>query len=297
MRPTSTPLPLRRTLVALLAAAALPPPASHAVQGAAEMDLEFYARSLLGRPPSPPPPPAVEIAKPRELDADFATRVVSAVESSLAPSLDTTPSDLSERAGRQATSALARVQSRAHLGRLWRRPWLRHRDWRERWRPYLLAVRIRFGAARPVHAARRRAASKGARERVLSIARRHASRGRNAIAISCRCCWDATGTPTLKSLITGMRQLLTALQTNGYLQTYNLDDSDGDEALWAQKSDLSPTRLTLTLTDTASLRAALLLNGRSGASPELAAAAAARVLARARRGNRGGWRVLPRWHV
>ena len=47
-------------------------------------------------------------------------------------------------------------------------------------------------------------------------------------------------------------------------------DSDGDEALWAQKSDLSPTRLTLTLTDTASLRAALLLNGRSGASPELA---------------------------
>ena len=38
----------------------------------------------------------------------------------------------------------------------------------------------------------------------------------------------------------------------------------------AQRNELSPTRLSLTLTDSASLRAALLLNGRAGASPELA---------------------------
>ena len=234
------------------------------------MDLEFYARSLLGRPPSPPAAPEVEIAKPRELDADFATRVVSAVESSLAPSLDTTPSDLSERAAakRRALSLeYNRVLTSGAFGD---------------GRGYDTAIGVSGGG--PISSQYEfdlallglftlLADARLPRERASECSRllgdtllAAAMPSPSAAAAAA----DAAGTPTLKSLITGMRQLLTALQTNGYLQTYNLDDSDGDEALWAQKSDLSPTRLTLTLTDTASLRAALLLNGRSGASPELA---------------------------
>ena len=67
----------------------------------------------------------------------------------------------------------------------------------------------------------------------------------------------------------GIRGLLRALRSAGYLEAFTLDDSDVDDGLWAQGSDLSVTRLSITLTDSASLRAALLLNGRLGASPEL----------------------------
>ena len=68
----------------------------------------------------------------------------------------------------------------------------------------------------------------------------------------------------------GMRALLDQLRAAGYVASWSLDDSDADEALWGQRSALSTTRLSVTLNDTASLRAALLLNGRAGSSPELA---------------------------
>ena len=52
------------------------------------------------------------------------------------------------------------------------------------------------------------------------------------------------------------------------MDSYSIDDSDVDEALWQQRSSLSTTRLTVTLSESATLRAALLLNGR-GVTPEL----------------------------
>ena len=77
--------------------------------------------------------------------------------------------------------------------------------------------------------------------------------------------------PRLAELLGGMRTLLEQLQKVGYVASWSLDDSDADEALWRQRSDLSLTRLSVTLNDSASLRAALLLNGRgAAASPELA---------------------------
>ena len=80
---------------------------------------------------------------------------------------------------------------------------------------------------------------------------------------------SATPLP-IRELVGGMRAYLDALQRAGYMASYSLDDTDADEALWAQRSSLSPTRLSITLTESASLRAALLLNGRQNASPELA---------------------------
>ena len=76
--------------------------------------------------------------------------------------------------------------------------------------------------------------------------------------------------PPVAELVGGLRALLGHLRAAGYVSQYAIDDSDVDEVLWSARSSLSPTRLSVTLTDSASLRAALLLNGRPGASPELA---------------------------
>lgn len=74
---------------------------------------------------------------------------------------------------------------------------------------------------------------------------------------------------SIKEVVRGARDLLDALKAGGYIGSYSVDDSDVDEALWRQRSSLSTTRLTVTLSESATLRAALLLNGR-GVTPELA---------------------------
>lgn len=78
-----------------------------------------------------------------------------------------------------------------------------------------------------------------------------------------------TDRDSITSLIASWRALLDELKAAGYIAGYSVDESDADEALWKQKSSLSPTRLAITLNDSATLRAALLLNGR-GVSPEIA---------------------------
>lgn len=81
---------------------------------------------------------------------------------------------------------------------------------------------------------------------------------------------STTARPRLSDTLSEMRGLLQALRTVGYLKSFRVDDADADDALWAQNSDLSDTRLTIVLSETASLHAAIVLNGRAGASPELA---------------------------
>ena len=76
--------------------------------------------------------------------------------------------------------------------------------------------------------------------------------------------------PPIAEVISGIRTLLEGLRKAGYVAAYQIDDSDADEDLWETRDNprLAATRLTITLTDSASLRAALVLNGRT--SPELA---------------------------
>ena len=78
----------------------------------------------------------------------------------------------------------------------------------------------------------------------------------------------STRDSSIRELIRGLQALLSELQAGGYLASFSIDDTDADETLWQMRSSLSVTRLTVTLTDSATLRAALLLNG-SGVSPEL----------------------------
>ena len=92
----------------------------------------------------------------------------------------------------------------------------------------------------------------------------------------------------LSELCGGLRQLLAALQSAGYLASYKLDDTDVDDALWRRADDLGPTRLVVTLGEPASLGAALQLNG-GRVAPGLAAPVLAAYLrscgARLRRGS------------
>lgn len=75
----------------------------------------------------------------------------------------------------------------------------------------------------------------------------------------------ATGSAaSLKRVEAGLEALLEALQRAGYLAGFKIDNSDADEALWAQRSELSTTRYTITLANPASLRAATQLNAASG---------------------------------
>ena len=76
--------------------------------------------------------------------------------------------------------------------------------------------------------------------------------------------------PPLSELCDGLRRLLAALQSVGYLASFKLDDTDVDDALWRRADDLSPTRLVVTLGEPASLGAALQLNG-GRVAPGLAA--------------------------
>ena len=71
----------------------------------------------------------------------------------------------------------------------------------------------------------------------------------------------------LSTLISPLRSF--SLRDAGYVASYTLDDSDVDDGLWAQRNSLSATRLSISLRDSASLRAAVVLNGRS-VSPEVA---------------------------
>ena len=257
----------RRTAVALLAAAMAPfaPPqrGALAVQGAAEMDAEFYVRGLLGVPPSPPASPQV-LAQARKMDMAFVTGAIDAVESTLAPSLSTTPAALRDAAAarRKALSQeYDRVLSSGAFG-----------DGRG------------YDAAAALYTATSDPESQFAFDLSLLCLFTQLADARLPRTDASECSRrlgtklltvlpppsGVTTSPSVGELVKGMRALLGQLQSAGYLASWAIDDSDADESLWAARSSLSLTRLTVSLNDSASLRAALLLNGRDGASPELA---------------------------
>ncbi len=287
MRPPLVHVMVRRRLMCTLAAAlgsgfsiwpSLPfrPSTAVAALGAAEMDLEFYLRNTLGMKPSPPVT-ASPLPPPRKLDPLFSSRALGAVESALAPSLSVTPSALREAAvarRRSLSLEFDRVLTQGAFGAL------------------------DYSAMAP-------GGSVGGTTDALAVQQQQRQQYGFDLSLLCyftlladarlpraesRACADRLGMrllealapptletsppaappPRLSNTLTGCRALLDGLQAAGYLRSYSLDDSEADDKLWSDRSDLSDTRLTITLTESASLRAAVVLNGRPGASPELA---------------------------
>ena len=261
----------RRSALAMLATmAALSvdrPRSALAAQGAAEMDLEFYLRGALGRPPPPPATPQAPL-RPRLLDGVFVARAVEAVEATLSEQLSLTPTALREAAasrrrgqaleynrvllsgafgdgsGYDAAAAVETATSSSQFG-------------------FDLTLLCLFSILADARVPKAEAAVCAQRlgSRLLAA---YGAPPTSVVTTA------SAPTPPIAELIGGMRALLGQLRTAGYVSQFAIDDSDVDEGLWSARSSLSPTRLTVTLTDSASLRAALLLNGRPGASPELA---------------------------
>lgn len=256
----------RRALLSVAALASLPPPlpSSARVKGAAEMDLEFYARSVLGRSTSPTPtarPPPVA----RKLDERIAEQLLSATVTGMAPSLALSPKDL-RTAAVQRRSGLAIEYDRVNaVGAFGGGTGYDVASFGERTSASLpntqqfgfdlsaLALFSLLGDARKP------------RSEVADAYRRIGDELLGVFPAAATC----ADRDSIVALVSGMRVLLGQLKTAGYIEGFSLDDSDVDEALWQQRSSLSPTRLSVTLNDSATLRAALLLNGR-GVTPELA---------------------------
>lgn len=233
------------------------------------MDLEFYARQALGL--KTPDAKVQPIEAPRTLDVAFASRSLAAVESTLAPALSMTPSALRDAASaRRKAVAIEynRVLSSGAFG-------IGGYDALEGGSSGADAVTQQYAFDLTLLTLFSLLAdARLPRETNADVARRLGDSLIEVVgppsAASPASAAAASSPKKLSELIDGMRTLLRSLRTAGYVRAFTLDDSDADDALWAQRSELSDTRLTVTLTESASLRAGVVLNGRSGCSPELA---------------------------
>jgi hypothetical protein len=252
-------LPSRRPILvaALRVLATMPmvPEVAHAAQGAFEMDLEFYARDLLGRQPKKQAPQP--LALPRLLDAPFVSKAMEAVEVELAQCLKQTQEQFRETAAaRQKVLNIeyARVLQSGAFGS----------GYDSAVTPYSMQEQYGFDQALLARFTLLADARVG-RDDYAVAAQRLGERLLSSLGSA-----PPSDPERLSSVLSGLRRLLESLVGAGYIAGFSLDDSDADDALWSERSDLSTTRLTVSLRDSASLRAALLLNGRVGSSPELA---------------------------
>jgi hypothetical protein len=249
----------RRAAALVVLANLHPPQRALAAQGAAEMDLEFYVRGLLGVPPSPPAAPEA-VPPPRLMDGTFVASALEATEEAIATALATSPGALREVAAsrrRGLSLEYNRVLSSGAFGD---------------GRGYDAAAGIatqstasQFGFDLTLLTLFTQLAD----ARLPRADAAQCSKRLGAQLLSSMQVQTPAAAPSIGELVVGMRELLGRLQAAGYVRSSVIDESDADEALWKQRSTLSATRLSVTLTDSASLRAALLLNGRDGASPEV----------------------------
>lgn len=259
--------PTRRVCVSsvlVTALTAMPPPTLARVKGAAEMDLEFYARGLLGGSASPAPKTQLPPVS-RQLDERLAAAMLSAVAAGMAPSVKMSPAELRTAAAAlrpQLAIEYDRVNAVGAFGggagydaAVGARTAASYSESQQQF-GFDLSVLALFTVLADAKLGRRESAD---------VSRRIGEELLGVFPPAARC----TDRDSLGTLIASWRALLDELKAAGYIDGYSVDDSDADEALWKQKSSLSPTRLTVTLNDSATLRAALLLNGR-GVSPEIA---------------------------
>lgn len=235
--------------------------AGQRVKGAAEMDLEFYARGLLGQKTSPSPAAQAPVVA-RALDAQRADLILRAIATGVAPALAMSADQLSEAAAKRR-SALAIEYDRVLAVGAFGGTGYDAIDGRT---AASQSNSLQFGFDLSAFAYFSLLADARLPARELSAtSRRLGDELLRLFPAAARC---TTERSSITALIRGMRALLAELQAGGFIASFSIDDSDADEALWQQRSALSPTKLTVTLTDSATLRAALLLNGR-GVSPEL----------------------------
>jgi hypothetical protein len=268
----------RRSCLACLAAslANLGPPSARAVRGAAELDAEYYLRSTLGlaapkvasRPPKPP----------RQLNSDAAAALLSAVTAQVAAIRDQTTESIAAAAAAQGPR-LAIELDRALSSGLFSDGGYSSleasgaatapltNEFAFDLRLFSLFSLVADGSLR--RDGKRTAFFDELGDRLLAALP-------PALLPSA-----STGAGVVQAAA-GCRRLLEHLRAVGYVTGFDFDAEDADDALWAQRSDLSATLLRATLYEPAALRSALLLSQRAGGmSSDLAAPLLAAYLRRA----------------
>ncbi|KAL1524053.1 hypothetical protein AB1Y20_018964 [Prymnesium parvum] len=256
MAPHST----RRLLLAVSAwAASTPSNPALAARGAAELDLEYYARSLLGRR-APPAVPRAAVAAGRPLDPPLAALLLHRTAEAIAAAVALPADELHRRADARRASLSVEIDRLLSTG-----------AFGEGFDASFAEGGVVAGGPSEQYAFDLSLCAlfsqlADARLRRAELAEFNLRLG-TALLRALRV--DARARElTFAELIRGLRELLGRLQVGGYMREFDVDDSDGDEELWAQRSELSTTKLKVSLTDSAALRSCLLLNGR--VSPELA---------------------------
>tara|TARA_B110001452_G_scaffold90352_1_gene74319 strand:- start:92 stop:1111 length:1020 start_codon:yes stop_codon:yes gene_type:complete len=255
----------------------LPPRAGNAARGAAELDAEFYLRGLLGQPTAPPVK-AVPLPTPRRLSGPVVCPLVSALVGAVGEALGVSADEVRSRAAKRAP-ALAIEYERA-----WVSGAFGQYDTSQR------GLQLNAGGVCETAGADE-GGGLGQFDFELSVYCYFTLLGEARLPPAKLAAWytllgdrllaaaraqplspplPATPPdmgappPTLRQLEAGLRSLLELLKRAGYLQGFTLDGTDADETLWAKANDLSLTRYALTLSDPATLHAALQLNAATG---------------------------------
>ena len=239
-------------------------PMAHAAMGAAELDLQFYARSLIGLPSAPQVQPNLLPLEPRQLDGELAALVVRESTAAVASALGTDSDDIIRLADVQRprlSMEFDRALSSGAFGS----------------GGYDTAGYVGARKAQAVPTDQFSldlsllALFSVLSDRRLSKAELAAFYARLGDALlkglPAGTLLRAPAPSTFAGVTNGLRTLLASLKGAGYIREFAIDDSDADEGLWSQQNELSVTRLVITLTDSAALQASLLLNGRI--SPEV----------------------------
>jgi hypothetical protein len=246
-----------------------PASAATRVKGAAELDAEFYLRGLLGQP-SAPAVEAAPVAKARRLDPAFVDRSLYAVETTLAASLSMTPGELRTLAASRRRGLLLEYNKVLSSGAFGTDGY-GYADVGENpggsdSNQYSFDIALLSYFTCLANARLSPQESEDARLR-LGAALLLALPVPSLPSAAARA--QLGDVPRCSELVRGMRGILASLRDAGYIASFSIEDSDVDDALWQQSSALSATRLTISLRESASLRSAIVLNGRA-TSPELA---------------------------
>lgn len=218
----------RRLVVALGACASLGPPRrALAARGAAELDLEYYARSLLGKS-APPELPSVVPVPARLLDHDLSAALLKETAAAVAYSLDLTTDELNKRASASRTRLALEFDRVLSAGAFSdgfdaafttaaNEPQAQNQQY-----AFDLTVCTIFSLVADARLSR---AARRALDERLGIALLRALAGGTALSKML---------PTFGAVSLGVKELLARLERGGYVRSFIVDDSDADEALWAE---------------------------------------------------------------
>lgn len=263
----------RRTCLACLAASLtnIGPPPARAVRGAAELDAEYYLRSTLGlaAPKVTSRPPK----SPRQLNSDAVDALLAAVTMQVAAITGQTAESVTAAAAAQGPRLVIELD-RALSSGLYSDGGYSSleasgaptapltNEFSFDLRLFALFTLVADGSLR--RDGKRAAFFDELGDRLLA-------------AMPPALVPSASTSTGIVHAAAGCRRLLEHLRAVGYLAGFDFDAEDADDALWAQRSDLSTTLVRATLDEPAALRSALLLSQRAGgmssdlATPLLAA--------------------------